>query len=181
MADTAHRGTTVNTSELVIRPSPFNQPYRWALYPVVVVVWLAFVYLVTHPHLLGTSSYTHSLLFTLDAAIVALPVGIAIGLVATRRHAIYLTAAHIGYKGARGAVEHERADLARIVLFSERNDQGDYAPRGALIPVIAFESTGGEELFRVSSRSWRLAYIRRVAVACGVPLEGSWEDIRDSQ
>lgn len=177
MMDAAPKGTTVNAPELVIRPSPFNQPYMWVVYPLVITVWLGCVYLLAHPLLLGASTFaTPRLLVGLYAVVVALPVGIV------STHSIYLTASHIGHTGFRGTlVEHKRTDVARIVLFSDRRYRGIYTPLGVLIPVIAFESNCGEELFRVSSRAWRLADIRRVALACGVPMEGSWEDIRDQQ
>ena len=155
----------------------------WVVYPLVIMGWLGCVYLVTHPLLLGVSpSATQRALFGLYALVVAIPVGIAIGIMSTRTHSIYLTASHIGHTGFDGTpIEHKLTDLARIALFSERRYRGIYTPFGVLIPVISFESIGGEELFRVSSRWWGLADIRRVALACGVPMEGSWEDIRDQQ
>jgi len=151
------------------------------VYPLVITVWLGCVYVLAHPLLLGAATFaTQRLLVSLYAVVVALPVGIAIGIVSTRTHSIYLTASHIGHTGFRGTpVEHKRTDLARIVLFSDRRYRGIYTPLGVLIPVIAFESNRDGELFRVSSRAWRLADIRRVALACGVPMEGSWEDIRN--
>ncbi len=102
------------------------------------------------------------------------------GIVSTRTHSIYLTATRIGhttFRGARG--EHQRTDLARIVLFSERPYRGLYMPNGALIPMTSFRSIRGGELFHVSSRWWGLADIRRMVMACGVPMEGSWEDRRE--
>ena len=107
---------------------------------------------------------------------------IAVGIVSTRTASIYLTASHIGHTGLRGIpIEHERAELARIVLFSERRYRGLYTPRGVLIPVIAFESINGGELFRVETRWWGLADVRRIATACGIPVEGGWEIVRERQ
>lgn len=173
----------LNAPELVVRPSPFNQPSMWAVYPVVITVWLGCLYVVAHPLLLGASSFaTDRLLVGLYAAVAVLPAGIAIGIVSAHRHSIYLTASHIGHTGFTGRpVEYRRTELARIVLFSERRYRSLYAPQGVPMPVIAFESQRGGELFRVSSRWWRLADIRRMALACGVPLEGSWQDIRDQR
>lgn len=170
----------MNESKLVIRPSPFNQPYMWVVYLLAAAVWLGCVYLVTHPPAPDASFMTQRLVVGCYAALAVIPVGIAIGLVSTRTASIYLTAAHIGHTGIRGIpVEHERTALARIVLFSERRYQSIRTPDGVLMPVIAFESRSGGELFRVSSRWWRLAEIRRLSLACGVPIEGSWEDIRN--
>ncbi len=171
----------MDVRELVIRPSPTNQPLVWIVYTIVIVMWFGCVYLVTHPLLVGASSFaTQRLFFGLYAAVVAIPVGIAIGIVSTRTASIYLTASHIGYTTFGGTlIEHKRTDLARIVLFSGRRHKGFYTPNGVLTPVISFESIRGGELFHVSSRWWGLADIHRVALACGVVVEGDWENIRD--
>ena len=65
------------------------------------------------------------------------------------------------------------------MLFSERRHRGIYTPGGVLRPVIAFESCEGGELFRVYTRQWSVPDLQRLALACGVPIEGSWENIRD--
>ena len=166
--------------ELVIRPSLVNQPYVWIGYPLAIFSWFGALYLVTHPLLVGPSFATFPLLVGVYAWIVVAPVGVAIGLVSTRRYSIYVTASYIGHTSFSGTpIEYKRIDLARIVLFSERRYRGIYTPSGVLIPVVSFETIGGEELFRVSSRAWGLPDLRRLALACGVPMEGSWEDIRN--
>lgn len=150
----------MDTPELVIHPSATNQPFVLVLYPLVVIVWLGCVYLVTHPLLLGASSFaTQRLLFGLYAAVVAIPVGIIIGIVSTRTASIYLTASHIGHTGfSRVPIEHKRSDLARITLFSECRYKGAYTPDGVQIAVIAFESIHGGEWPTYGAWLWRAVY-----------------------
>jgi hypothetical protein len=176
----------VEERELVIRLSPNHHPYWWAGYPLIVLFWLGCVYVAAHPSALH-AAFTGFLqtpggALSLYAIIVLLPVGCVIGLVSARTSAVYLTHTHIGRtRFAHGPVECNRTDLARIVLFSEHHAPVSiYNPDGYKIPVIAFESRQGGELFRVTSRWWGLADIHKLAAACGVPVEGSWQDVREN-
>jgi hypothetical protein len=172
---------------MVIRPLPSHHPYWWIGYPLVILFWLGCVYITIHPNALNGvfSGFLQASggVASLYAIIVLLPAGCLVGLVSAKTTSIYLTYAHIGRtQFAREPVECSRTDLARIVLFSEHHAPvGIYNPDGYKIPVIAFESRQGRELFRVTSRWWGLADIHRLAAACGVPVEGSWADVREKK